>query len=80
MVARMKTIEVTSIPLEVIFLHRLARIGQASSYSPNKFYVSFDIDAVQVAKWPEFTDAVRVSLMYSPNKRGQRYDFNVPRL
>lgn len=66
---------VTQIPLFIVQLHRLTRLGRGSFYSPLKTLVSFDLSTPEGAtlkeKFPPLRDAERVTLIYhlDDNKR-----------
>ena len=59
---------VTRLPLYVVALHRFARLGKASFYSPTKRYVRFTIDDVLAEKWPGVRNFELVSIIYSDRK------------
>jgi hypothetical protein len=59
---------VTRVPLYIIALHRLTRLGKASIYTPTKRFVQFNITYPLSAKMVGLADADRVTLIYRPKE------------
>ena len=58
---------VTEIPLAIIVLHKLARLGMADRYAPgSKRFLQFDAEKHQVVfnKWDQLKQAERVTIIY----------------
>ncbi len=57
--------EDSRIPLFIVVLHRLARLGRGTRYAPyTRRFVQFDIDPIIASKWVELKDVDRVTLIY----------------
>lgn len=53
-----------SLPLFVVALHRLARLGKGTLYAPSKRFVKFAITDELASKWVPLRDAASVILIY----------------
>lgn len=66
---------VTSVPIWVVFFHRLARLGMATRYSPEKSVVTVDLQGENEFYQDRFTglkDCKSVMLIYSQQRRRTR--------
>ena len=65
------TMEIGFVPLYIVALHRLARLGKASRYAfTNNRAAVFELDGnLLQKKWVDLQDAERISILYHNDAR-----------
>jgi len=64
------TIILPTLPLYMVALHKMARLGKANVYSQSKRLLQFDMSYHSgfLAKWPELANVARITLIYNDRR------------